>query len=182
MGWKYSKSTNEFYNDIAAKIPQDAVPITEAVFIEMMTNVSNRGTVTADLNGNPVAVPPVGPTLEESQTTAQAQLLTNMNEFILHKPDGSIRYDQNFINSALMFALSSGAGALTVAPMPALLGWQNAVRSYYFQTIAGIKAATAVAQVQAIDVSVAKFEALFGENGTQSKDPAITTEQLTVPA
>ncbi len=118
---------------------------------------------------------PAEPTLAEAQASAQAQLLANMNQFTTKKPDGSVRYDQNFINDTLIFALTNG---VTTAPLPALLSWQKAVKSYYLSQQAAINAATTVSEAQAVDVSVAGFESKYGASGTVSADPGITTAEL----
>jgi hypothetical protein len=114
-------------------------------------------------------------TLEEAKTYAAGILLKNMNQFIEVESDGTIRYDANFKFSALVFGLKKG---LSAAPGPTLLTWMGAVATEYFTIDAQIKACTTVADIQAIDISVAGFEAKFGKSGTMLADPGITTEQL----
>jgi hypothetical protein len=117
-------------------------------------------------------------TLAEAQTYACAALLANMNQFILYQPNGAIRYDQDFTNSVFIFLQVHAPNGLTTAPIPDLFTWENAVRTFYFTTEAAIMACTTVAEVQAIDVSVANFEAQFGASGSVSADPSITTQVL----
>lgn len=118
---------------------------------------------------------PSGPTLEQVKASASKQLLANMNAFIATEPDGSVRYDQNFINTSLQYAIAHG---MAQDPLPALNAWRQAIGAFYFETHAAIAAAATIAEVQAIDISVAGFEAKFGVSGTVSADPNITTQQL----
>jgi hypothetical protein len=114
-------------------------------------------------------------TLAQAQAQAQAALLANMNCFILYHPDGTIRYDQNFVNSSLAFGILKG---VSTPPLPALLTWQTAVKTYYLTQQAAINAAATVAAVQAVDVSLDGFEAKYGVSGSVAADPNITTAQF----
>jgi hypothetical protein len=172
----YSKTTNGFYDSaINTTMPSDAVAVTDATYASLMAAQASGDTIGPDANGNPIATAPPAPTLAQVQASSLAALLANMNYFIANLPNGGIRYDQDFTNSVFIFALNKG---IATAPIPALMAWQTAVRTFYFTTQAAIQACTTVAAVQAINISVAQFESLFGTAGTQSPDPGITTQQL----
>ncbi len=169
IGW-YDTDNYTYPNLPAAS---GLLEITEAQWQARLTNPSGW----AVSSGALVAYTPPAPvvTLAQAQTTALASLLASMNTFLTTKPDGSVRYDQNFINDTLIFALTNG---VTTAPLPALLSWQKAVKSYYLSQQAAINAATTVSEAQAVDVSVAGFESKYGASGTVSTDPGITTAEL----
>ena len=119
-----------------------------------------------------------GASLADAQAYACSQLLANMNSFILYTPTGTIRYDQDFVNSVVTFILTHQPNGLTTAPIPALLAWQQAVASNYFTLKTQIMACTTTAAILAIDISVVGFEAKYGTAGTVTPDPGITTQQL----
>ena len=114
-------------------------------------------------------------TLAEAQSYASATLLNNVDQFTMYYPDGGVRYDTNFKFAALIFGMEAGINA---PPAPTLLGWMKAVQVYYFTVKAQIMACTMVAEVQAIDISVAGFEAKYGIGGSVLADPNIATAQL----
>jgi hypothetical protein len=162
MSIRYFKDPSGSVHGFDASIPTDVV---------LMNEIAAGWT---EITGS-WPPPPAAPTLAQAQASAQAQLLANMNQFTATKPDGSVRYDQNFINSSLIYALSKG---ITAAPLPALLSWQTAVKTYYLTQQAAINAATTIAEVDAVDVSLTGFEAKYGTAGTVTPDPNITTAEL----
>jgi hypothetical protein len=153
--------------------------VTADQFETYLATLSPTNNQVALWQNNVVAVESITVALSEAQEQATAALLTNMNQFITYLPNGSIRYDQNFINSFLIWLQTKGTAGLTTPPAPALLAWQTAVKTFYFTTVAAIQAATTVAAVQAINISIAYFESQFGVSGTVGPDPNISTASLT---
>ena len=114
-------------------------------------------------------------TLSAAQGYACAELLTNMNTFIAVEPNGTPRYDQDFMFLALNFEIQKG---MTTAPIPAFQAWETALQSAYQAQVMAIMECATVAAVQAIDTSVNYFETRYGVSGTVSADPNITVAQL----
>ena len=114
--------------------------------------------------------------LADAQTAACNTLINNFNHFIEYCPDGGIRYDINMKLEAIIFGLESG---ITAGPLPTFFIWMKAVRAAYYTAKAQIMACTTVAEVDAIDTSVAWFESRYGISGTVAADPNVTAAQLT---
>lgn len=56
----FAASTNSFYfSDIGSDIPQDAKPVSVAVFNNMIAEKSAGNVISSDANGDPIALPPV---------------------------------------------------------------------------------------------------------------------------
>ncbi len=164
------------FNGTVAQVSSSEFPVHDS--LEWVAIPSGQSVAAGYTYANGVFTAPVvpQPTLAQAQASALASLLASMNTFLATKSDGSVRYDQNFINDTLIFALTNG---VTTAPLPALQTWQKAVKSYYLSQQAAINAATTVSEVQAVDTSIAGFESKYGASGTVSADPGITTAQLT---
>jgi hypothetical protein len=150
--------------------------VTSAQFATYLPTLSLANNQIALWQNNDIVVQAIILDLGTVRSEALAQLLTNMNQFILYQPNGAIRYDQDFTNSVFIFLFSGNT--IQTPPIPSLMTWQLAVRAYYFQTVQSIASAATVDAVQAIDVSIESFESKYGQSGTVSPDPGITTQQL----
>ena len=73
MSLFYSKTTGGFYDNsihTPAQIPTDAVAVSQTVYNDLMAGQSEGSTIGSDVNGNPILVAPVAPTLAQVQASA----------------------------------------------------------------------------------------------------------------
>lgn len=68
----FSKTTSGFYNDeINTDIPDDSVEISEEDYAALLAAQSDGKIITADANGNPVAIDRLPPTVEQLTLIAE---------------------------------------------------------------------------------------------------------------
>src|ERR1700674_2616040 len=88
MNLFYAKSTGGFYDSaINTFIPGDAVSITQAQHDALMVAQSTGKVISADVNGNPIAVNPPAPTTAQLWTAyqLQAQALLVASDTTMHR-------------------------------------------------------------------------------------------------
>jgi hypothetical protein len=119
--------------------------------------------------------PPPGPDLEETRKARQGELVASCNRFIETLPSGLPRYDINL--KLNMFAYDSN---LNREPVRSVFRWIRAVQGAYYGQKALLKAAQDLEALGAVDVSYEWFESRYGVEGSELKDPDISTADLMV--
>ncbi len=127
----YAKSTGWFYEDSihGTKIPSDAVVITDATRQALLAAESAGQVISADANGNPIAIAPPPPTAEQTAALAkfQAQAALDASDRTMSRiTEAVIRGATTWTAAdvvawgayrvALRAIASSGAGALPTRP------------------------------------------------------------------
>ena len=118
----YSKSTNGFYDPaINGDIPKDAVEITVDQWQSLMDAQSSGKVIQSDVNGNPEATNPPGPT--------QAQTINIISRAIQVALDaGAKNWGYDSIVSAASYAASTNKQY--AADSATLIGWRDSVWSW----------------------------------------------------
>ena len=119
----YSKSINGFYSDSVTKsLPSDAVQISDKVHAELLEAQSNGKVIQADKKGNPVALDPQKPSVE--QLIAQYEKDAQINLDAVAKSWG---YD-SLVSAA---SYSGSSNPQFKAEAEALINWRDNSRETF---------------------------------------------------
>lgn len=141
MGWFYSKSKNEFFSSGALSRPGDSVPISASSFSEIMANLRQGGSVSANSNGQPVALPPPPISLQEQAMAALAGGVT-IKSTGTPSLDGTYACQGSLFNDMMLQvgAIGAGLGLIgggTTMSITDQSGKQHVVTEAQFLAIAG---------------------------------------------
>ena len=114
----FTASPISFLDDDINIIPSDAVEITQEQWQSLLESQSKGLIIKADLNGNPVAVNPPGPTYDQTVINISNALQATLDT-------GAINWGYNSIVSAASYAAS--INKQYAADAAALIGWRDEV-------------------------------------------------------
>ncbi|KIX14002.1 hypothetical protein [Dethiosulfatarculus sandiegensis] len=127
-------------------------------------------------------IPYPQPTPAEALALAKREkhrkLKRNVQRFICFKPDGSTRYDTDLKLNLMDYISERKEAGLSPAPADAVRAWIREVQGEYRELCIALKAAVDQAGVEALDISLARLEGLFGVQGSRTPDPDVYTSDL----
>jgi hypothetical protein len=133
---------------------------------------------TGELDHTPPPQPTPAEALALAKREKHRELKRNVQRFIRFKPDGSTRYDTDLKLNLMDYISERKEAGLSPAPADAVRAWIREVQGEYRELCIALKGAVDQAGVEAIDISLARLEGLFGVKGARTPDPDVYTSDL----
>ena len=133
---------------------------------------------TGELDHTPAPQPTPAEALALAKREKHRKLKKNVQRFIRFKPGGSTRYDTDLKLNLMDYIIGKKEAGLSTAPADAVQTWIRAVQWEYLNLSLALKAAVDQAEVEALDIGLARLEVLFGVQGSRTPDPDVYTSDL----